>query len=261
MTCSKKALLSSTGLLTCVLLYAHDVITTKITWSREISRLTYQRCAGCHRDGGTAFALTTYEEARPWAKAIKEEVNERRMPPWGAVKGFGEFRDDQGLTQEQIELINDWVEGGAPEGDPALLPKEVPLASSVTHVSRPVIVDGTLSLNTNLTVLGIQPNSVPEGTSLQVIAERPDGSIEPLLWLYNYKPQFQHPYFYAKPLKFPAGTKVEITPMSAGTVALLCGKSRTTDRDPSAAGVSSGSVCRLGPAACALVTSAPKPGP
>src|SRR5205085_2541589 len=93
---------------------------------REISRLFYQRCSSCHRDGGNAFALTTYEQARPWAKAIKEEVNERRMPPWGAVKGFGEFRDDQGLTQEQIELINDWVEGGAPEGDPALLPKELP---------------------------------------------------------------------------------------------------------------------------------------
>jgi hypothetical protein len=54
-----------------------------------------------------------------------------------------------------------------------------------------------------------------------VIAERPNGSIEPLLWLYNYKPQFQHPYFYSTPLSFPAGTKVEIAPMSAGTVSLL----------------------------------------
>src|SRR5207247_2521626 len=101
----------------------HDVITTPLTYSREISRLVFERCAHCHRPGGAAFSLMTYAEARPWAAAIKEEVLERRMPPWGAVKGFGEFSDDQGLTQEQIELIADWVEGGAPEGDPKLLPK------------------------------------------------------------------------------------------------------------------------------------------
>jgi hypothetical protein len=88
---------------------AHDVITTPITYSREISRLIYSRCASCHREGGSAFSLLTYPEARPWAKAIKEEVLERRMPPWGAVKGFGQFRDDRGLTQEQIGLIAYWV--------------------------------------------------------------------------------------------------------------------------------------------------------
>ena len=79
----------------------------------------------------------TYAEARPWAAAIKEEVLERRMPPWGAVKGFGEFKDDQGLTQEQIELIADWVEGGAPEGDPKLLPKVPEFAGSAQPGSRP----------------------------------------------------------------------------------------------------------------------------
>src|SRR5882724_7640470 len=101
---------------------AHDVITTKITFSKEISRLFLHRCATCHRDGGTAFSLATWEQARPWAKAIKEEVLERRMPPWQAVKGFGEFRDDRGLTQEELETISSWVEGGAPEGDPKYLP-------------------------------------------------------------------------------------------------------------------------------------------
>src|SRR5581483_9287328 len=110
---------------------AHDVITTKITWSKEMSRLVYKRCAMCHRDGGSAFSLMTYEEARPWAKAIKEEVLERRMPPWGAVKGFGEFRNDQALTQEQLEVIAGWVEGGAPEGEPKDLPPQPKLPASV----------------------------------------------------------------------------------------------------------------------------------
>src|SRR5262249_47280101 len=130
-----------------VAISAHDVITTPITFSREISRLVYTRCASCHRPGGTAFSLTTYEAARPWAKAIKEEVLERRMPPWGAVKGFRAFRDDQGLTQEQIELISDWVEGGAPEGDPVLLPKLPDFAHPrATPPSPGIIVDGALTL-------------------------------------------------------------------------------------------------------------------
>src|ERR1700735_548821 len=109
-------------------LQAHDVITTKITFSKEISRLINKRCATCHHDGGSAFSLTAYDQARPWAKAIKEEVLERRMPPWEAVKGFGEFREDRGLTQEEIETISGWVEGGPPEGDPKYLPSLKKLA-------------------------------------------------------------------------------------------------------------------------------------
>src|SRR5690349_19413632 len=89
---------------------SHDIITTKITWDREISRIVYDRCASCHHDGGESFSLMTYAAARPWAVAIKEETLSRRMPPWGAVKGFGDFRNDQGLTSEQLELITAWVE-------------------------------------------------------------------------------------------------------------------------------------------------------
>jgi hypothetical protein len=201
---------------------AHDVITTPITFSREISRLFYSRCAGCHREGGRAFSLLTYQDARPWAKAIKEEVLERRMPPWGAIKGFGQFRDDQGLTQEQIELIADWVEGGAPEGDPALLPKAPQLEEKAAVATpRGMGVEGTTALRSAVTLAGIRPEKVSEGASLMVTATRPDGSIEPLLWLYNYKPQFTRAYWYTAALRLPAGTKVEVTPHDAGSVALL----------------------------------------
>lgn len=95
----------------CIPMLAHDIITTKVTFDREISRLLFDRCTSCHRDGGAAFSLATYDAARPWAKAIKEEVLERRMPPFGAVKGFADLRDDRSLTQEQLEIISDWVEG------------------------------------------------------------------------------------------------------------------------------------------------------
>src|SRR5713226_5501916 len=116
------------GVLIAVLLgtvsaWGHDVITTKITWNREIARIVYPRCASCHKPGGNAFSLMKYDEARPWAKAIQEEVLERRMPPWGAVKGFGDFRNDQALSLQQLDWIAHWVDGGAPEGDPKDLPK------------------------------------------------------------------------------------------------------------------------------------------
>ncbi len=55
-------------------LYGHDLITTPITFDREIVRIIYTRCASCHHDGGSAFPLMTYEQARPWAVAIKDEV-------------------------------------------------------------------------------------------------------------------------------------------------------------------------------------------
>ena len=102
--------------------YGHETITTKITWSQEIARIVQKRCIACHAKEPVDFS--SYESARPWAKAIKEEVLNRRMPPWGAVKGFGEFRDDLGLSQEELNTFAEWVEGGAPEGDPNLLPAD-----------------------------------------------------------------------------------------------------------------------------------------
>ena len=205
-------------------LSAHDVFSTKITWSREISRLVDKRCVACHRAGGSAFALTTFEEARPWAKAIKEEVLERRMPPFAAVKGFGEIRDDQALTQEEIHLISDWVEGGSPEGEPALLSKnphvEAPAPPPATSGVE-LIVDGSITLKHPISLAGIRPNSLTEGSSVKLIATGPDGLIEPLIWLYDYKPQFNRSYYFRKPLKLPAGTRIEAYPGSAGLISLL----------------------------------------
>jgi len=64
-----------------------------------MSRLVFAHCASCHREGGSSFSLMTYRQARPWAVAIKDEVLERRMPPWGAVDGFGDFQNDEALTE------------------------------------------------------------------------------------------------------------------------------------------------------------------
>jgi hypothetical protein len=204
---------------------AHDVITTKITFSKEIVRLLDKRCITCHREGGTAFSLATYEAARPWAKAIKEEVASRRMPPWQAVKGFAEFKDDRGLSQEEIELINDWVEGGAPEGEPKFLPPASkpsawkdplsPLGSSE------VVIASQAKLEAAAHVLAIRAKNLKKGASVQVIAALPDGTIQPLLWIYQYNPDFARTYYYTAPFNLPPGTEIEMSPSSAGTFALF----------------------------------------
>jgi hypothetical protein len=211
------------------LLSAHDVISTKITWTREISRIVYKRCASCHHDGGSAFSLMTYQVARPWAKAIKEEVLERRMPPFSAVKGFGELRNDHALTQEELHLIADWVEGGSPEGEPALLPKPSDFTSpadsndKVPKTGAEVIVDGSLALTHSATFVGAHAKSLTEGASVKAVAQLPDGAIEPLIWIYNYKPKYDQTYYFSKPLNFPAGTKIETYPASS-SLALLTKK-------------------------------------
>ena len=93
-------------------------------------------CLGCHHTGGIAMSLATYDEARPWAKAIKEELLEKRMPPWRAVKGYGEYRNAPPLTQRDIEMIVNWVEGGAPKGDARDLPADA-LYSDDWLLSKP----------------------------------------------------------------------------------------------------------------------------
>lgn len=183
---------------------AHVTISTKITWSKEISRIVYQRCLSCHRDEGKAFSLETYEEARPWAKAIQEEVLMRRMPPWGAVKGFGKFAHDAGLTQEEINLIAEWAEGGAPEGDPNLLPN-VPWKFDEPPAPEGEPAEAPLQL-TSARVLTALEASGPT----QVTAVLPDGAIEPLLWVMTplKEPQI---YLLAEAAKLPAGTRIEAT--------------------------------------------------
>ena len=190
-------------------LLAHDPNGVPISWNREISRIVYERCASCHREGGTSFSLMTYQEAQPRAPAIKDAVLSRRMPPWGAVKGFGSFRDEQGLTQQQIELIADWVEGGTTRGNnPKMLPP-LPKFEAAVEFRLPksalAVTDG-LTLERSLRVAGVYPQHVPAGASMQIVAVRPNGDVEPLIWLYEFKDSSRPPFLFRQPLELPAQT-------------------------------------------------------
>jgi hypothetical protein len=94
------------------------------TYSKEVSRIMQEKCQLCHRPNDIApFALSSFEDAETWAEDIKRVVSERIMPPWKPVDGHGEFQDAYGLTEEERRTIVDWVEAGAPQGDPADLPE------------------------------------------------------------------------------------------------------------------------------------------
>ncbi|MBV9505740.1 MAG: cytochrome c [Acidobacteriia bacterium] len=216
---------------------AHDIITTPITYSREIFRIFQARCLTCHRPGGAAFSLATYSEARPWAEAIKEEVLARTMPPWGAVKGFGEFRNDRALTPEQIELIESWADGGVPEGEPAELPAKLEPTEDwpTEHGHSAITVSGERKLDHALVLDGLIPVAVPDKASFQVIAELPDGSVEPLVWIQNYKTKFAHPFLCRTPLELPVGTVIRGVPADA-QIGLTAASSSNPPAVPTSAG-------------------------
>ena len=161
--------------------------------------------------------MATYDEARPWAKAIGEEVLRRRMPPWGAVKGFGDFREDRGLTPEQLELIVDWEEGGAPEGEPKDIPQtsEKPAEQAFRHPADEMMISGDARLARQVLLGALWPGQIQEGASFQVTAELPDGRVYPLVWLKDYKMKFNHPFVLRTSLLFPAGTWIRGVPKSA----------------------------------------------
>jgi len=209
----------------CFVAQGHDIITTSITFTRDISRIVNNHCASCHHPGGSAFSLMTYSDARPWAVAIKEEILRRRMPPWGAIKGFGEFRNDTALTPEEMERIVSWTDGGVPEGEPKDMPEPPKSLEPETfhHSKGELIISGDFALKSAFSLDGLWPEQVPEKGSFQITAQLPDGTIEPLLWLQDYKTQFGHPFLLRTPLNLPAHTVIRGIPPGS-KIALLPAK-------------------------------------
>jgi hypothetical protein len=95
------------------------------TFAKDITPIFQEKCQDCHRKGSMApMSLITYDETRPWAKAIKQRVASRNMPPWHLDKtvGIQQFQNDISLSDEQISTIVRWVDAGAPQGNPKDMP-------------------------------------------------------------------------------------------------------------------------------------------
>ena len=162
----------------------------------------------------------TYDEARPWAKAIRDEVLERRMPPWGAVEGIRAYRNDPSLTPIEVDMIVSWVEGGAPEGDAIYLPP-APLLHNEAPAQTPtptLVVEGAkpLVLNHAITAVAITPRDLPDGASMEVTVFELDGSVEHLIWLRNYRKPWTRTYWLRDPISLPAGTRMVLDAPAGG---------------------------------------------
>jgi type 1 glutamine amidotransferase len=100
--------------------------TPRVVFSKDVAPVLQRHCQTCHRPGEAApFSLLTYEQARPWAKAIKEAVLLKKMPPWFADPHYGRFSNDRSLSQSDVNTLVAWADGGAPEGDARDLPPKL----------------------------------------------------------------------------------------------------------------------------------------
>src|SRR5437867_167376 len=116
----------------------------QVTFTKDVAPIFYRSCVRCHRPDEIApMSLLTYNDARPWARAIKERVSKREMPPWFLDKTLGiqKYQNDPSLTDEEIATIVKWVDGGALQGNPADMPP-MPAQEDITtwRIGQPDLV-------------------------------------------------------------------------------------------------------------------------
>ena len=125
------------------------------TFHKDVLPILQRNCQSCHRTGEVApMSLLTYNEARPWAKAIKAAVLSKKMPPWFADPQYDHFANDRRLKQEDIDTLSAWADKGAPEGDAADAPAPVTFADGwkikpdlVVEMPAPFQVPATGTIN------------------------------------------------------------------------------------------------------------------
>lgn len=149
------------------------------TFAADVAPILYENCVACHRPNHLApMSLITYDDVRPWARAVKTKVVSREMPPWGADSSVRAYKNDVSLSQDEIDVIAAWVDGGAPRGNEAELP-EVPEFAEGWSIGEPDLVftmlepfrvpaDGTVPYS-YVTV----PTNLPEDTWISAHEFRP----------------------------------------------------------------------------------------
>jgi mono/diheme cytochrome c family protein len=116
-----------------------------VTFTKDVAPIVQQHCQECHRPNGIApMSLLTYDEVRPFAKAMKLKVTARAMPPWFIDPNVGitEFKNFGGLTNDEIATIAKWADAGAPRGNPADMPAPVKFDDEKWRIGTPDLVAG-----------------------------------------------------------------------------------------------------------------------
>ena len=115
-----------------------------VTFTKDVAPILQKSCQTCHRPGSIGpMSLLTYEDARPWARSMKDRVGRRQMPPWHVDKtvGIHKFKDDPSLTDAEIQTIVSWVDAGAPKGDAADMPAPRTFDDSDRwHIGKPDLI-------------------------------------------------------------------------------------------------------------------------
>lgn len=111
-----------------------------VNYSEHIAPIIYNHCTSCHRPGEIApFSLTSYSEVSSWAGMIKFVTQSKSMPPWKPDPNYKDFRKENYLTQQEIDLISQWVNDGAPQGNPQLEPP-LPQFPTGSQIGTPDLV-------------------------------------------------------------------------------------------------------------------------
>src|SRR5947208_3620138 len=148
-----------------LLISASAMAEDQVTFTKNVAPILQARCQVCHREGTVApMSLRTYDQARPWAKAIKAKVAAREMPPWFIDKNIGvqHFDNDNSLTEEEIATIVKWVDAGAPQGNAADMP--APRTFADEHAWQIGEPDLVVSLTKDLIVPAAGPDAWPDIT-------------------------------------------------------------------------------------------------
>ncbi len=171
--------LAATGLL-CAITAAAATNPPAVTFTRDVAPVLERNCQGCHRPGEAApFSLLTYEQARPWARAIKEAVLLKKMPPWFADPHYGKFSNDRSLAQKDVDALVAWADGGTPRGDPKDLPPPVdflegwsiPKPDIIYELPHPYQIPATGTIEYQKVVV---PSGFTEDKWVQFAEARPD---------------------------------------------------------------------------------------
>jgi len=180
-----------------------------VTFTKDVLPILQKNCQTCHRPGNIApMSFLSYETTRPWAKAMKAAVVTRKMPPWFADPQYGHFSNDRSLKQEEIDTIAEWVDSGAPKGDPNDAPPPLQWAENGWTTKPDLVLKGipyTVSAAPNKNVIEWMTLVTPTGftkdtwiTSVEIkpselavthhicvsfVPHRPDAVYNTFLWV------------------------------------------------------------------------------
>lgn len=178
----------------------------RVTFTKDVLPILQENCQDCHRPSGknmsgmiAPMSFMSYDEARPWAKAIARVVDSKEMPPWHASTAtHGVFRNERTLTEVEIDTILQWVEQRAPRGNPkdAPEPKDFPQGWSMGEPDLIVgfpedffVADDVQDLYHNVT-LRLTEEMLPEDKWVQAIEFRPGSEVVHHIIAYASDPEY-----------------------------------------------------------------------